>query len=129
MKLVLAVLALAAAEPPATAAPAAGPPVAVAPADDPASSLAGLQQMYDQSCAAREYGAYDDLCDQLSQQLKSARAQADREARRQAAEARRHSRAKAGAPRPQVPLTSTPSTSLPSANPATQEQQRQPSPG
>ena len=76
MMLMLAVLALAG--------------LAPAPADDTASSLAELQQMYDQSCAAREYGAYDDLCDQLSHQLRDARVEADRAARRKAQEARRH---------------------------------------
>ena len=81
MLLMLAVLTLAAAEPPAASA-----------ADDPPTDASGLQQMYDQSCAAREYGAYDDLCDQLSQQLKAIRVQADREARRRAAGARRHPR-------------------------------------
>ena len=99
--LMLALLALAAAEPPA------------APADDTATSLAELQQMYDQSCAAREYGAYDDLCDQLSHQLRDARIEADRESRRKAAEARRHPRGPAAPP----PLTPA-APSGPSASPA-----------
>ena len=102
MMLVLALLALAAAEPPA-AAPAVSAPAAEAPGEDTASSLAGLQQMYDQSCAAREYGAYDDLCDQLRQQLKAARVQADREARRKAAEAGRHARPPRTEPQPPAP--------------------------
>ena len=92
MMLVLALLALAAAEPPAAGPAAVAPPAVETLSDDTASSLAGLQQMYDQSCAAREYGAYDDLCDQLSHQLKDARVQADKDARRQAAAARRHSK-------------------------------------
>ena len=78
--------------------------VAPAPSDDTASSLAELQQMYDQSCAAREYGAYDDLCDQLSHQLRDARVEADRAARRKAQEVRRHS---AVAPVAQAPSAST----------------------
>ena len=99
--LMLALLALAAAEPPP------------ALADDPSTSLAELQQMYDQSCAAREYGAYDDLCDQLSHQLRDARVEADREARRKAADARRH---------PREPVAPPPLTPVappgPSASPA-----------
>ncbi len=52
------------------------------PADDPAANLAGLQQIYDQSCAAREYGAFDDVCDQLKTQLR----QAQRDAASQSSE-------------------------------------------
>jgi hypothetical protein len=113
MMLMLVLLALSAAQPPATAAPAASPPAAAPPGpegDDTASSIAGLQQMYDQSCAAREYGAYDDLCDQLSQQLKAARVEADREARRKAAGDRRHPR-----PRPPQPATTARPTTPASA--------------
>ena len=62
----------------ALATQAAGP--AAAP-DDGATDLAGLQQVYDQSCAAREYGAYDDMCDQLRLQIKAERARAERAAR------------------------------------------------
>ena len=102
MMLVLAVLTLAAAEPPA------GQPTA----DDTASSLAGLQQMYDQSCAAREYGAYDDLCDQLSQQMKAARRDADREARRQAADARRRPRSAATQPPQSAAAQPSPATAV-----------------
>ena len=91
----LAVLALLGAQQPAP-----GPPVAESAAEDAVSSLAGLQQVYDQSCAAREYGAYDDLCDQLRTQLKAARVEADRETRRKAAEARRHPHAAAKPPSP-----------------------------
>ena len=109
--LMLAVLALATAEPPAV----------TPPADDTASSLAGLQQMYDQSCAAREYGAYDDLCDQLSHQLRDARAEAAREARRNAVEARRHPRAAPASPRPPVPAPPTKPAPAPSTGTASPE--------
>ena len=123
MMLVLALLALAAAGQPVAgplaAAPPAQPPPAVEPAtrpedDDTASSLPGLQQMYDQSCAAREYGAYDDLCDQLSHQLKAARVEAGRQARRQAAEARRHPRS----PSPQPSTAAQPTTPASAAGPS-----------
>ena len=70
MMLMLAVLALVVADPP--------------PANETAD-VDGLQQVYDQSCAAREYGAFDDLCDQLSHRLHEARVEADREARRKRA--------------------------------------------
>ena len=80
--------------------PAAAPPAA----DDPAPSLEGLQQVYDQSCAAREFGTYDDVCNELAQQLRKARSQAARDARRRPA-----------APRPAPPSTPAPS---PSGQPA-----------
>ncbi len=124
MLLALALLALggqpaAAAPPPAVPPTAASStvrapadaPVADAAGDDIATSLAGLQQVYDQSCAAREYGAYDDLCDQLRQQLRAARAEATRQARRQAAAARHP-------PRPQPPIAPQPRTTAPLASPS-----------
>lgn len=52
----------------------------VDPPDDPKADLADMQQVYDQSCAAREFGAYDDMCDQLRTQIKRARVLADRAA-------------------------------------------------
>ena len=70
MLILMAALSLAATE----------PPPAAEPADDPAATLEGLQQIYDQSCAAREYGAFDDVCDQLRTQLRQARAEAARQA-------------------------------------------------
>ena len=50
------------------------------PPDDPKADLADMQQVYDQSCAAREFGAYDDMCDQLRTQIKRARVLVDRDA-------------------------------------------------
>ncbi|WP_174299867.1 hypothetical protein [Caulobacter sp. S45] len=89
------------------------------PADDPAMGVAELQQMYDQSCAAREYGAYDDLCDQLLQQLKAARVEADREARRRAVLARRHPAVPpAYGSQPPVPAAGPPAPSGPALPPS-----------
>lgn len=46
---------------------------ATAPADPPektsAEKLVDARNMYVQSCAARAYGAYDDLCDNLKHQI------------------------------------------------------------
>ena len=112
MMLLLALLALAA-EPPTAGPPPAGSSAAEAPGDDTASSLAGLQKMYDQGCAAREYGAYDDLCDQLTQQLKQARAEAAREARRKAVEARHRPPATRGRPQAPSPVQPAPPTPAP----------------
>ncbi len=120
MMLVLLLLALAADPPtagqPPTAQSVTSPPAAASTtdgsSDDTASNLAELQQMYDQSCAAREYGAYDDLCDQLRQQMKGARVEADREARRQAAAARRHPRP----PSTQPPIATPPAKTAPAAS-------------
>ena len=43
-------------------------------ADPPERSIAeklnDLKVLYDQSCGAREYGSYDDLCDGLTRQIK-----------------------------------------------------------
>ena len=47
-----------------------------------------IQEMYDQTCAAREWGAYDDMCDGIRKQVKDARATADR-AERDAARGKR----------------------------------------
>ena len=94
----LAALLLAALTPPLqTPPPATAPSVTVtAPAPEPelspeemARTVAQMQDMYDQSCASREYGAYDDVCDVLNSQLKEAKAQAARLARRAKAAARR----------------------------------------
>ena len=87
---ILAALALTTAAPPADAAP-----------DDPAANLEQLQQMYDQSCAGREYGAYDDLCDELSHQVRAAQADADRAARRKPVKAHAAQPPKTTSPQPQ----------------------------
>ncbi len=41
-------------------------------ADDPAANLAALQQLYAQSCGSRGYAAYDDVCNQISRQIRQA---------------------------------------------------------
>ena len=86
----LAALLLAALPPPQTPPPATSAPVTVtAPAPEPELSpeemtktVVQMQDMYDQSCASREYGAYDDVCNMLNTQLKEAKAKAARLARR-----------------------------------------------
>ena len=58
-----------------TAAPAPAPAnaTAAAPADPPpkpaAERLAELKLVYDQTCRQRAYGAYDDLCETLGDQI------------------------------------------------------------
>ena len=92
----LAALLLATLAPPQTPPPAITPPVTVtAPAPEPelspeemAKTVAQMQDMYEQSCASREYGAYDDVCDVLDKQLKDAKAQAARLAKKAKAAAR-----------------------------------------
>jgi hypothetical protein len=87
----------------AAAATAADPP------DDQAAALAQLRQVYEQSCSARAYAAYDDVCDQLDQQV-----------RRAEAEARRHPRRAEPAPPPvkvAAPATPPPHADLPVTTP------------
>ncbi len=101
MMLLLAVLALAAAEPP--------------PPTDQAPTVEGLQQMYDQSCAAREYGAFDDLCDQLTHRLREVRAEADRAARKAARQRRAPGQAAKPVAAPAPTLTAAPAPKPPGA--------------
>ncbi len=72
--------------------PGKAPPVVVtAPAPDPAEltkTAQAMQEMYDLSCASREWGAYDDMCNGIRQQVKEARVAAEK-ATRDAARARR----------------------------------------
>ena len=99
---ILAALALAASAPPGDA----------TPTEDPAATLEQLQQIYEQSCAGREFGAYDDICDQLSHQVKAAQAEVNRAARRQAGDRGR------ATPPPQPPAPAAPAASAqPSAMP------------
>ncbi len=53
------------------------PPVSPPPAADPPpksveEKLADLHIMYDQTCVNRAYGAYDDLCENLGDQIRRA---------------------------------------------------------
>jgi hypothetical protein len=52
-----------------------GPPAAIDIGD---KQVAQLQAMFDQSCAQRAYATYDDLCEALKDQIKSAQRTADR---------------------------------------------------
>lgn len=77
---------------PAQPAPPTGhaPPITVtAPAPEPeptpdemAKTVVQMQDMYEQSCASREYGAYDDVCDALNKQLRETKAEAARLAKK-----------------------------------------------
>ena len=45
---------------------------AISPDDAAAAkNRADLQMLYDQSCAVRAYGSYDDMCNKLSQSIKA----------------------------------------------------------
>ena len=68
-------------------APAVAPPAAAAPAKPPADEppekplverIADLKVLWTQTCGNRAYGAYDDLCQNLGDQIR----QAEREARK-----------------------------------------------
>ena len=88
MILVLAAL-LALAAPPEPASPPSGqaPPVTVtAPNPEDAAVEAAkvadqVHEIYQVSCAGREYGTYDDLCNVLDQQLKEAQRDAAHKAK------------------------------------------------
>jgi hypothetical protein len=60
---------------------------AVAVADDSGQRLADLQLIYSQSCESRAYGSFDDLCDRLKRQMRTAE-RAQRDATRQRPPAR-----------------------------------------
>ena len=79
---------------------------ATPPADPPPKSaperLADLRVMYDQTCGNRAYGAYDDLCETLSDQIRKAQREIAMPARPKPV-----TRPKAA---PQPPLVAVPST-------------------
>ncbi len=75
---------IAAAQPPA-------PEVAKTPLQTAQDNLDQTQQIYTQSCGDRAYGAYDDLCEQLSTQIRQYRIELDKQQREAT---------KGGAPRP-----------------------------
>ena len=88
---------------------AAGPPPADAAPEEPTATLEQLKDLYDQSCASREYGAYDDMCDQLRQQVKAAQIEADRAAQRPPVKPHPAAPAKIPSPAPApAPSTETP---------------------
>ncbi len=76
--IVLAAQAPASASSTSTAASAANAPAA---SDDTPLELDQLRQMYRDTCEAREFGAYDDMCDQLRLQVRAAERRAARDAR------------------------------------------------
>jgi hypothetical protein len=78
---------LAASDP--AAAPASLPPdpPAKSPVQVARDNLDQAQQIYTQSCGDRAYGAYDDLCEQLSIQLRQYRIELDKLERAAADEA------------------------------------------
>jgi hypothetical protein len=70
------------APPPAAAAdPSPAPQVGKTPLQTARDNLDQAQQIYTQSCGDRAYGAYDDLCEQLSTQLRQYRIDLDKLAR------------------------------------------------
>jgi hypothetical protein len=98
--MMLLLLALLQAAPGAPGAPAPStPPVGHAPtvtvtgpepeptAAEAEKTAEQVQEMYDVSCAAREFGAYDDMCDALNKQVKEAKATAQRLAKKEKAAA------------------------------------------
>jgi hypothetical protein len=90
--------------------------------DDPQATVQELQQVYQDSCAQRAYGAFDDVCDQINQQLHQAQVAADRAAR----EARRKP-PKTVVPKPVAPTASdAPASAAPTqaAPPATPTEPR-----
>jgi hypothetical protein len=58
-------------------------PAATAPEPEPTNGehLARLKVLYDQSCGNREYGSYDDLCENLRNQIRDYQRKVEREAR------------------------------------------------
>jgi len=73
-----------------------------------AKNRADLQSLYDQSCAVRAYGSYDDMCAKLRQSIKAYE-------RDQAKAARDRARAPRSAPTP----APSPIGAAPSAAPST----------
>jgi hypothetical protein len=59
----------------AAAAPAPAPTSAL---DEAQANYERAEDLYNQSCADRSYGAYDDLCDQLKTQMHNYRVELDR---------------------------------------------------
>jgi hypothetical protein len=81
---------LAAADPASGAAPAQIPPAPVekSPLQTARENLAQAEQIYAQSCGDRAYAAYDDLCEQLSIQVRNFHIDVDKLERTSAAKAR-----------------------------------------
>jgi hypothetical protein len=66
------------APPPAAAPPPPPPQAEKTPLQTARDNLDQAQQIYTQSCGDRAYGAYDDLCGQLSAQLRQYRIDLDK---------------------------------------------------
>jgi hypothetical protein len=65
-----------------------------------APELADLRRAYEQSCVERAYGQFDDVCTQMSDQIRAYERDAARAAARQAREAARRPPAAPPAPPP-----------------------------
>lgn len=85
---------------------------ATAAQDDPQTSLQELQQVYQDSCAQRAYGSYDDVCEQLRFRVHAAEVAVDR-----AAQAARRKKPKASSDEPRPVPASAPAAAAP-ADPA-----------
>jgi hypothetical protein len=61
------------------------PSAAAQPApDDPIATLAGLNDLYSQTCQVKAYAAYDDICHALRDQIHDAEKAADKAAKARA---------------------------------------------
>jgi hypothetical protein len=78
--------------------------------DDPQTNLQELHQVWQDSCAQRAYGYYDDMCEQLGIQIHAAEVAADR-----AAHAARRKKPKPDADKPAPAAVSTPTAVAPPA--------------
>jgi len=56
----------------------------LAEAPTPADQLQGLEQVYAESCANRGYGQYDDMCDQMQNQIRRLRTEAAKRPKKKA---------------------------------------------
>jgi hypothetical protein len=83
--------------------------------DDPQTSLQELRQVFQDSCAQRAYGFYDDVCEQLGIQVHAAEVAADRAADRAARDAKRK-KPKPSTDNPAPAAVATPTASPPPAS-------------
>jgi hypothetical protein len=86
--------------------------------DDAQATLDQLRQVYQDSCAQRAYGSYDDVCEQLGIQLHAAEVAADRAAQQ----------AKRGKPRAASDKSDKPAPPAPDPTPASQPKSPPPAP-
>ena len=66
------------ADPAPTPPPPSAPDTGASAVKDQQDKLDRMQQVYDQSCGNRGYAAYDDICNQLTAQLREVRIDLDK---------------------------------------------------